>query len=520
MTRMRRSLMTSLCVGLLGMAAAARTWAEVKVPSLFSDNMVLQQGVKCPVWGTAAAGEEVTVTIGDQTMKAMPGEGGKWMVRLDPLPAGGPLEMQIRGQNTIAIKNVLVGEVWVCSGQSNMAFRTKQANDAQKEAEEAKYPQIRMFTVALIPSPTPAGDVKGSWVVCSPEKVGEFSAVGYFFGRDLHKDLGVPVGLINTSWGGTPAEAWTPAEVLAADPDLKGILANLQRSIDAYPKTLEAYKAQHEKWKEDAEKAKAEGKKPAPEPRRPAEPGKGPSATYLWNGMVYPLVPYAIKGVIWYQGESNAGRAMQYRTLFPAMIKAWRQAWGQGDFPFIFVQLANFHARTQEPVQSGWAELREAQLMTLSLPNTGMAVIIDIGDAGNIHPKNKQDVGRRLELIALRLAYGKDLVYSGPMFDGMKVENGKAVISFRSVGGGLEAKGGEPLKGFAIAGKDGKFVAAQARIEGDKVVVSAEGVAEPAAVRYGWADNPDCNLYNKEGLPASPFRTDVPPTPAPAAERK
>ncbi|UCF14994.1 MAG: hypothetical protein JSW59_16420, partial [Phycisphaerales bacterium] len=346
------------------------------------------------------------------------------------------------------------------------------------------------------------------WSLCSPESVPGFSAVGYFFGRELHKELNVPIGLVHTSWGGTPAEAWTRREVLEAHDQFEPILARQADIIARYPQAYREYEQKLEEWNKAAEKAKADGEKPPRKPGAPRGPDHPHSPAGLYNGMISPLVPYGIQGAIWYQGESNAGRAYQYRRLFPAMIKNWRKDWRQGNFPFLFVQLANFRATKEEPDESNWAELREAQSMTLSLPNTGMATIIDIGDANDIHPRNKQDVGKRLALWALAETYKKNLVYSGPIYESMKVESGKIRLSFDHVGSGLVARGGEALTGFAIAGADRKFVWADARIDGNTVVVGSDDVDKPVAVRYAWADNPVCNLYNKENLPASPFRTD------------
>ncbi|MGB9624270.1 MAG: sialate O-acetylesterase [Phycisphaerae bacterium] len=477
------------CLFIFALPAAA----AVKLPAVIGDNMVLQRDMKVPIWGTADPGEKVTVTIGDQKAATTAGADGRWMVRLDPLKAGGPFEMTVAGNNKITLKDILVGEVWVCSGQSNMAMTVKAAANAHEEISAAKYPDIRLFTVARKVAATPQSDTQGSWVRCSPETVGDFSAAAYYFGRHLYRELDVPIGLIHSSWGGTPAEAWTSRSTLEADPALKAIV---------------------DRWDEQIANARragnaAENKRPAARGAKPpadlaASPGR-PSS--LYNGMIQPLIPYAIRGAIWYQGEANAGRAYQYRKLFPAMIQDWRKAWGQGDFPFLFVQLANFQPTKPEPSDSTWAELREAQTMTLSLPKTGMAVIIDIGEAKDIHPKNKQDVGKRLALAALAIAYGKDVAYSGPMYDSMKIEGDRIRLTFKHVDGGLVAKDGK-LKGFAIAGADRKFVWAEAQIDGDTVVVHSDKVARPVAVRYAWADNPECNLYNKAGLPASPFRTD------------
>jgi len=510
MCRTRRILVAALAS--LVLLAAMPVAADVRLPAIIGSNMVLQQDMKDAIWGWAAPGEEVTVTLGSQKATAKADKDGRWQVRLEPLKAGGPMEMTVAGQNMIKVANILVGEVWICSGQSNMAMSVKSSKDSDKEIAEAKYPKIRLFKVANAAVAEPAQDVKGEWVECGPETVGGFSAAGYFFGRDLLKALDVPVGLIHTNWGGTPAEAWTSRATLEADPDLKVIVERQAQAIENFPKAKENWEANREKllakWKADAEKAKAEGKQAPRQPGAPGDPRTSPnSPATLYNGMIAPLLPFGIRGAIWYQGESNAGRAYQYRKLFPAMIADWRKNWGEGDFPFLFVQLANFKPAKAEPADSDWAELREAQTMTLSLPKTGMAVIIDIGEANDIHPKNKQDVGHRLALAAEAIAYGKTIVYSGPLYESMKVEGDKVRLKFKHVGGGLAAKG-DKLTGFAVAGEDKKFVWADAKIDGDTVVVSSKDVPKPVAVRYAWADNPDGNLYNKEGLPASPLRTD------------
>ncbi|MGA2172103.1 MAG: sialate O-acetylesterase [Sedimentisphaerales bacterium] len=488
--------------------------ADIRLPSVIGDNMVLQQGMQVPIWGWADPCERIVIKFGISS-RAWSGEAdanGKWMVKIEPGKTGGPYEMTIEGKNMITLKNILVGEVWVCSGQSNMEFMLNQAINGRQEANEANFPQIRLFTVGKKVSYEPMKNCSGRWQECKPPSASGFSAVGYFFGRELYKQLNVPIGLIHTSWGGTPAESWMSSEYLEADANFKPILRRFEETVANYPELLKKYQEAKKERDETIAKLKAEGK-PVPPMQEIYEPvGKGHqySPTGLYNGMILPIVPYGIRGAIWYQGESNAGRAYQYRTLFPAMIKNWRQTWGEGDFPFLFVQLANYKAVNPEPTESDWAELQEAQLMTLSTPNTGMAVTIDIGDANNvnnIHPPNKQDVGKRLALWALAKTYGKDIVYSGPIYKSMTVEGNKVVLSFNNVGGGLVAKG-DLLKGFAIAGADKKFVWADAKIEGDTIVVSSDKIGEPAAVRYAWANNPVCNLYNKEGLPATPFRTD------------
>ncbi|NOZ24028.1 MAG: sialate O-acetylesterase [Planctomycetes bacterium] len=499
--------------------------ADVKLPAVIGDNMVLQRGLDLQIWGWADVGEEVTVQLCDRKATATANDQGKWLVTLKALPEGGPFEMTVKGKNTITLKNVLIGEVWVCSGQSNMGMPVRGSSTAEEAIAGAKFPKIRLFKVDLTPSVKPREDCKAEWKLCSPETVPGFSAAGYYFGREIHKELKVPVGLIQNAWGGTPAEAYTSLEALESEPSLKPIADRFKTVLEKVPdlkdnygeyfkkwnKAFRAYRKELFAWRKQVQKAKAEGKKRPRPPKRSKDMmfGSKNAPSVLFNGMVMPVIPYAIRGAIWYQGEANASRAYAYRTLFPTMIKCWRAAWGEGDFPFLFVQLPNFHQPVADPGESTWAEIREAFAMTLSLPNTGMAVTIDIGEADNIHPKNKVEVGKRLALCALGTVYGKDIVYSGPMYDSMKVEGNKIVVKFKHVGGGLEAKGGV-LKQFAIAGEDKKFVWADAKIKGnDTVVVCSDKVARPVAVRYAWADNPEgCNLYNKEGLPASPFRTD------------
>jgi sialate O-acetylesterase len=486
--------------------------ADVRLPSVIGDNMVLQQAMEAPIWGWADPRKKITITASwGGKWEATSDANGNWIVKIKPGKAGGPYEMTISDGNPITLKNILVGEVWVCSGQSNMELGLNQTANAKEAIDDANnYPQIRLFTVAKKVSYEPMKNCQGKWLVCSPQTARGFSAVGYFFGRELNKQLNVPVGLINTSWGGTPAESWMSREYLENEPNFKPILKRYDETAANYPEIYKKFLENKKQYEQTAAKLKEEGKPVPPRPnfQDPVGPNHPYSPTGLYNGMILPIVPYGIRGAIWYQGESNAGRAYQYRTLFPAMIKNWQETWKQGDFPFLFVQLANFMAEKPEPGPSEWAELREAQLMTLSKPNTGMAVIIDIGDANNIHPKNKQDVGKRLALWTLAKTYGKDVVGSGPLYKSMEVKGNSVILRFDSVGGGLVAKDGESLKGFAIAGQDKKFVWADAKIEGDTIVVSSDKVAEPAAVRYAWADNPVCNLYNKEGLPASPFRTD------------
>jgi len=488
--------------------------AEVKLPALFGDNMVLQREAKVPIWGTAEPGEQVTVTLAEQRGTATADSAGRWKLEIGPLKAGGPFEITVAGRNTLTLHNVAVGEVWICSGQSNMEMAVGNSPrawggvlNAEQEIAAANYPMIRHFTVKKAVAGQPQHDTQGQWVAASPQTAGEFTAVGFFFARELHKALGVPIGLIHTSWGGTPAEAWTSAGALAAEPELAPIGMDWEQKLADYPKSLEKYRNQLDEWHQASLKAETDGKLAPPPPQFPSDPYSSSwRAAGLYNGMIAPLVPYGIRGAIWYQGESNADRAYQYRKLFPVMIQDWRRAWGQGDFPFLFVQLAGF-VQDWSP-KTTWAELREAQLMTLSLPKTGMAVAADIGDPYDIHPKNKQEVGRRLALAAQAIAYGKDVVYSGPIYESKTVEGNTIRLRFKHVTGGLTAKGGKPLKGFEVASEDRKFVPAQANIEGNTVVVRSDKVPRPVAVRYAWADYPACSLYNGTGLPASPFRTD------------
>ena len=484
--------------------------AEVKPHALFCDHAVLQQGKPVPVWGIANPGEQVTVSLSGQNVGTSAGPDGRWIVRLPAMKAGGPHSMVIVGDNRIQLEDVWIGEVWICSGQSNMERqlgpRTGQQplENWEQEVASADYPQIRHFAVARTPSDTTKNDTDGQWDVCTPQTVANFTAVGYYFGRDLHRHLKVPVGLIHTSWGGTPAEAWTSKEVLAAR--FPETLETHQKSLEQYPVKLADYQAQEptlvKAWEEAAAKAAAEGKPTPPKPTPPRDPAVGrqnwPSA--LYQGMLAPIMPCAMRGVIWYQGESNASRAKQYRSLFPAMIGDWRGRWGQGDFPFLFVQIAPF--RGMNP------EIRDAQLQTWkTTPNTAMVVTTDIGDANDIHPARKESVGARLALAARALAYGENVDYSGPVFDRMTIDGSKAVLAFTHLGGGLVCKDGS-LRGFEISADGKGFIPAVAEIAGDNIIVSAEGVLKPAAVRYAWSNVPDVNLFNRAGLPASPFRTE------------
>ena len=640
---------SKLIIALIVLFSVNQLFAEIKVARIFNDNMVLQRNKDVPVWGWANKGEKVTVVFNGQKVVAKADQSGKWLVKLKPMKEGGPLEMTVKGKNTIIFKDILIGEVWVCSGQSNMSFKFSDAQNASEDIATADYPSIRCFTVPSKFTARPLSDLGGGdWKICSLATVGRFTAVGYFFARELFKSMNVPVGFIQTSWGGTNAETWMSPEAIQVDPDFKSKLAELNSvnldsviaGLDAQKKewtlnmeTNEPGKKEHwelpetnvSSWKEmklptfwenaglkgldgvvwfrkDIELTKAEAEAGMTLNLGPVDDGddtyvngmlvgqlnyltansgitarvykvdakllkegintivirvmdkagqggfgakpenfyadvagirkslvgnwiyrigfqgvalaySGPNIypTTLYNSMINALIPYAIQGVVWYQGENNASRAYQYRSLFPSLITDWRTHWGQGDFPFLFVQLANYQPAKKQPGESTWAELREAQTMTLSnTPNTGMALAIDLGEANDIHPKNKQDVGFRLSMAARKVAYHQELVYSGPTYDTMKIDNGKISISFNNNGSGLITKDKyNYVKGFAIAGDDKKFYWAKAVIDGNTVTVYSDQVPNPVAVRYAWADNPeDANLYNKENLPAVPFRTD------------
>jgi sialate O-acetylesterase len=655
----RKTLALTTSLLLLMLAPAAR--ADVRVPSIIGDNMVLQQGRKVRVWGWAEPGERVTVSFRGGQAHANADARGRWEVFVGPHQAGGPFELTVAGRNTLTFRNVLVGEVWVCSGQSNMEWSLANAQDGAKEAAAADFPLIHLFTVTKKTSAEPLDDVEGRWVVTTPKEAAQFSAVGYFFGRELHQKLKLPVGLIHTSWGGTPAEAWTSRGALSADPTLRPMLERYDKQLVDLPRLQREYERAQAEWAgkyvmaDPGNRGEAQGyAKPehaaagwkrmalpqlwesagldvdgvvwfrrevelpaawagkdltlklgaiddfdttyfngervgatgpdtpnswvaprlyrvpgalvragrntvavrvfdrvggggfgggemslAPEgsakesgvalngewlymeeavvPSRqidwssqPQAPGPANqnSPTVLYNAMLAPLFPYAIRGAVWYQGESNAGRASQYRTLFPAMIRDWRAAWKQGDFPFYFVQLANWKARPRDSIESEWAELREAQTLTMqAAPNTGMAVAIDIGNPDDIHPRNKLDVGLRLARWALADTYGQKIEQSGPLYASFRVEGDRVRVRFTHAAG-LKTRDGAAPAGFYVAAADRKFVPAEARIEKGEVVVWSKDVPAPVAVRYAWADNPSANLSNSDGLPASPFRTD------------
>jgi sialate O-acetylesterase len=481
--------------------AAATAHAGVTLPHILTEHMVIQRAMPVHIWGQANPDEAVSVAFRGATQSAKADGLGMWSVYLPPGDAGGPFDLTIQASNTIAFHDILVGDVWVASGQSNMEFKLRQADNAQTEIANANYPKIRRALLGRKTAGYPLEDASVQpWADVTPANAGAASAVAYFFARDLQEKLdGVPIGIIETFWGGTPVEAWTSLRALGSDPALSPFFSEWGRVLENWPRAAATHEKQLAAWSA----AGSTGPKPGLTESRP-EGANGPAN--LYNAMIAPITRYPIKGVIWYQGESNANAgpagAALYARAFQAMIRDWRRVWAQGDFPFLYVQLANYKANP------AWAELREAQRQTLSLANTGMATIIDIGNPANIHPTNKQDIGLRLALTARVIAYGEKIEDSGPAFREARPEGAAMRVWFEHTTGGMSAKGGASLKGFEIAGADRKYAAADAAIEGNSIVVSNPAVAAPMYVRYAWADNPDCNLYNGENLPASPFRSE------------
>jgi sialate O-acetylesterase len=478
-------------------------FSAVKLPAIISNNMVLQQNTKAALWGWADAGEKVSITTSwdNKTTTITAGADGKWITWVKTGAAGGPYTIRFKASNEITVENVLLGEVWLASGQSNMEFfvaKTRSSSytgviNYEEEIKVANYPMIRQIDVANKNAAEPQDDFKGDWKICSPQTVDTFSAVAYYFALKIHKETGFPVGIINSTWGGTAAESWTKKEVLTADNDLAVSVNRFDSLVKAYPDALAKYNASLDAWKLDSVNL--------PKPRPILRPNNDKAPFRLYNAMIAPLKPYTLRGVIWYQGESNADRAYNYRKLFPAMIANWRDDFQNKKLPFYFVQIS--------PHRSQNAEIRDAQLYALrTVPYTGMAVTTDNGDSLDIHPRNKKLVGERLSVWALHNEYGKkDVEVSGPLFSSMKTDGNKIRIKFDHVDGGLEARDGALIE-FTIAGDDQVFVPANASIEGNEVVVWSEQVAKPAAVRFAWKNIPRPNFYNKSGLPASPFRTD------------
>ncbi|MSU69889.1 MAG: sialate O-acetylesterase [Opitutaceae bacterium] len=516
-------------VAVLLFVALSATKADVTLAPLFTDHAVLQRGKLVPVWGRADAGEKITAVFAGQTASATAGSDGRWLVYLQPLAAiREGADLVITGKNKAILRDVVVGEVWLCSGQSNMFYpvfdpptsRIYKAADghgvdlqnAAAEVAAAKFPLIRQFEIGRVVAETPAASAKGEWAVCSPEAVGRFTAVGYFFARDIHQELGVPVGIINSTRSGTQIESWMSPAALASDPAFKVVGERWQKTLAGYSENKAAYDLLLAAWTKAEAAALAQGTaahsaflKMDPKPSAPQGPGSSLTPAGLFNGMINPLLPYAIQGVLWYQGESNAPRAGEYHALFAAMITAWRTHFGQGDFPFYWVSLANF-GNPSDQTGKNYAFLREAQAQALTLPNTGQALAIDIGDRDNIHPANKQEVGRRLALLAKTRIYGFPGEDTGPTFARANRVGATLRVRFTH-GAGLTARD-KPVRSLEVAGADKEFHPATAKIIRDTLLVSTPAVKEPVAVRYAWSNSPEANLYNGAGLPAVPFRSD------------
>ena len=501
---MNRRILSSLAAGLV---IATNAFADITLAPLFRDGVVLQRDQPLTVWGKAAAAEKVEIKFRSQTASVITAADGRWRVTLRPEKAAAfSSELVAKGANTVVVRDVLVGDVWLCSGQSNMAFLVRNVNDAEREIAAADFPVIRQFKVPTVVADKPADDVGGTWTACTPATVGGFSAVAYFFARDLHQKLWVPIGIVNSSWGGTQIEAWLSEPALRANPAAKEIFGRWEERMAEYPQKLTQHATAMSKWEKDrVEGAGTKGKKRAA-PAKPEGPGSRWVPGGLFNAMIAPLVPYTMRGVLWYQGEANGVRSSEYASLFTGLIKQWRADFGQ-PLPFYFVQLANFERGGGKP--DDWAFLREAQAKALALPHTGMAVTIDIGDPKDIHPRNKQDVGHRLALHARHQIFGEKIETDGPMFAGAKSEDGAMRVTFTHAAGlRLEPSKSDGRVSFEIAGENRKFVPAEARVDGDALVVSSKAVQHPVAVRYAWRNSPEARLFNAAGLPAAPFRSD------------
>ncbi|MCE9606566.1 MAG: sialate O-acetylesterase [Planctomycetia bacterium] len=511
---------------------ATTSRAEVRTHALISDGMVLQRDQPARLWGTAAVGEKVTVEFRDKTATTVAGSDGKWRIELDAQAGGGPFPLKIVGENVIRFENVFVGDVWLCSGQSNMGWPVA-TRPGSGELLGTENPRIRLFTVPQRLLDEPVSEVAGSWSECGPTTLLNFSAAAYYFGRELEQTQKVPIGLIHASYGGSGVEQWLGGSAMTEAPELAPLRAARASEKQAAAQARLRIQPEIERYQAALAEAKKNG---TPVPKPPRGMHAAPTTSQLYNGMIAPLLPYAIRGVIWYQGEADTNKPQDYEALFSALIRGWRRDWKQGEFPFLFVQIAPFGKIVVGPASSQWAALREAQLKTShTVERTGMAVVTDWGHETDIHIKQKKPVGHRLALLARALVYGEKLVFSGPTFTALNVKGNEAVLGFEHVGAGLVAKrmiledvstdprtgpGGAlhvaedasdapvQVQGFTVAGANRKFVAAHAEIRGDTVVVTSSEVAEPVAVRYGWADYPTGNLFNRDGLPASPFRTD------------
>jgi sialate O-acetylesterase len=505
------------CVLAILLLIASGVRANVSLPDVISDRMVLQQKQRVPIWGTADPGEAVTVRFAGQSKKTTASADGKWLLKLDPLSANAtPATMTISGKNTIEVTNILVGEVWLVAGQSNMQRLLSETANGDAAIAAADHPRIRLFNVSRQVAFKHAPPPLATWQVCSPQTVKDFSAAGYYFGVELENELHVPIGLINSSYGGSQAEAWTPVEYLLASDELRPTVERTKIWDQERPRVRVEYAEALKKWRAEADKSVAAGARPSPSPSVPDALREYRIASSIYNGMIAPLIPFYIRGAIWYQGESNEARAQQYGLLLPTMIKAWRERWGQGNFPFGIVQLPNYRDSKTEPADEPWSHVREAQRLTaLNTPHTGLIVTIDIGEAHDIHPKNKVDVGKRMARWALADVYGRKLTKSGPVFREAASAGAKMILTFDEAGAGLRIRDGENLDEFAIAGADRKWHWAEAKIVGkNKIEVWSDAVPQPIAVRYAFNNNPrHPNLTNETGLPAAPFRTDAWPGP-------
>jgi sialate O-acetylesterase len=509
-----RSLLITVSVLLL---SAAGVRANVSLPDVISNGMVLQQKQRVPIWGTADPGETVTVRFAGRSKTTTASADGKWLVKLAPLSANAtPATMIISGKNTIELTNILVGEVWLVAGQSNMQRLLSETANGEAAIAAADHPRIRLFNVSRQVAFKHAAPPLATWQVCSPQTVKNFSAAGYYFGVELENELRVPIGLINSSYGGSQAEAWTPVEYLLASDDLRPTVERTKIWDEERPRVRVEYVEALKKWRAEADKAVAAGVRPSPSPPVPDALREYRIASSIYNGMIAPLIPFYIRGVVWYQGESNEARAQQYGLLLPAMIRAWRERWGQGNFPFGIVQLPNYRDAKSEPADESWSHVREAQRLTaMNTARTGLIVTIDIGEAHDIHPKNKLDVGKRMARWALADVYGRKLTKSGPVFREAKSAGSKIIVKFDEAGDGLRIRDGEKLDEFAIAGADHKWYWANAKIAGENTIeVWSDAVPQPVAVRYAFNNNPrHPNLTNETGLPATPFRSDNWPGP-------
>ncbi|HEU4387219.1 MAG TPA: sialate O-acetylesterase [Blastocatellia bacterium] len=507
-----------LCIAVvLSLAFAGISKANVTVPDVISDGMVLQRDQPVPIWGKADPGETVTVNFAGQSKKTVADKDGNWRVNLNPLRASAtPATLTVESRNKIELKNILVGEVWLVAGQSNMQRLLRETANGEAATAAADHPLIRLFNVSRQVAFKHAPPPLATWQVCSPETVKEFSAAGYYFGVELQRELQVPVGLINSSYGGSQAEAWTPVEYLVASPDLRPCVERTKIWDEERPRVRAEYDAKLKEWRAAADKARTDGTRPPAQPPVPDALREYRIAASIYDGMIAPLIPFAIRGAIWYQGESNEARAEQYGLLLPVMIRAWRDRWGQGNFPFGIVQLPNYRQSKSDPADEPWSHIREAQRRTaLSIPGGGLIVTIDIGEASDIHPQNKLDVGKRMCRWALADVYSRKITRTGPMCRSARVSGSKIVLTFADVGTGLRIRDGERLDEFAIAGADHKWYWAEAKIIAkDRVEVWSSAVPQPLAVRYAFNNNPKHpNLTNETGLPASPFRTDDWPGP-------